>query len=145
MDKNALIFNMELKTYIAGAVLQSPGDVPHHMMIMVKGVALLFTTINDEEFKIEYFKEGDVINHTLFLYQRPAQFPMKCVTDCDILLLPFERVAYLREAHAESSLSKAVAEALSEGERHGFEHLYLDYIRKPLLRSNGEPEALAAA
>lgn len=42
------------------------------MMIMVKGVALLFTTINDEEFKIEYFKEGDVINHTLFLYQRAA-------------------------------------------------------------------------
>lgn len=33
---------------------------------------------------------------------------MKCVTDCDILLLPFERVAYLREAHP--ALGKAVAD-----------------------------------
>lgn len=138
MDKCALTLNMDLKTYIQGAVLQSPGDIPSNLMVMVKGVAVLFTVINEEEFKLEYFKEGDVINHTLFLYQRPALLHMKCVTDCDILLLPYERVAYLREAHPESSLSRAVADVLAEGERQGFEHLYLDYIRKPLLRINGQ-------
>ncbi len=89
MDKNALTFHMELKTYISGAVLQSPGDLPGHMMIIVKGVAVLYTMVGDEEFKIEYFKRGDIINHTLFLYQKPAVLNMKCVTDCDILLLAY--------------------------------------------------------
>lgn len=68
-DKNALAFNFELKTFKKGALLQSPGSIPNSMMIIVKGIAEIYTTFGDREFKFEYLRQGDVINHTFFLYQ----------------------------------------------------------------------------
>lgn len=63
-----MIFNFELKTYKKGALLQTPGDLTNMMMIIVKGIAEIYTTFAEDDFKIEYLKQGDILNHTLFLY-----------------------------------------------------------------------------
>lgn len=38
-------------------------------MIIVKGLAEIYTSFGDNEFKIEYLRQGDILNHTLFLFQ----------------------------------------------------------------------------
>ena len=61
-DQNSLIFNFEHNTFKKGALIQSPGDTPSHMMIMLKGIAEIYTTIGENEIRIEFFKQGDMIN-----------------------------------------------------------------------------------
>jgi hypothetical protein len=61
-DKNVLAFNFELKTFKKGSMLQSPGSIPNSVMILVKGIAEIYTTFADSEFKIEYLRQGDIIN-----------------------------------------------------------------------------------
>ena len=111
-DKNSLAFNFELKTFKKGAMLQSPGNVPNSVMILVKGIAEIYTTFNDSEFKIEYLRQGDIINHTLFLYQQPALLPIRCVINCEALMLTLDKVNMLKQSHSESSLNRELDKIL---------------------------------
>ena len=131
-DKNAMAFNFELKTFKKGALIQSPGSVPSSMMILVKGIVEIFATFGgSQEMKIEYLRQGDVINHTLFLYQQPAFLPIRCMVNCEVLLLSIERIEMLKNTRPESSLTKEIDRMLQHGRDVGFDKLYLDYIKKP--------------
>jgi len=101
-----LAFNFELKTFKKGALLQSPGNIQNSLMIIVKGIAEVYTTFGDHEFKIEYFRQGDILNHSLFLFNIPALLPIRCVINVDVLMLSFDKVNILRKANIASSLNK---------------------------------------
>jgi hypothetical protein len=62
-----MIFNFEQKMFKKDALIQSIGVFLNSIMIMVRGIAEMYTTFGDNEFKIEYFGQGDIINYTLFL------------------------------------------------------------------------------
>ena len=85
------------------------------MMIIVKGIAEIYTTFEEDEFKIEYLKQGDILNHTLFLYEKPAFLPIKCIVDCDVLVLSTERVSIMRESKVDSSLNKECTKIVNYG------------------------------
>lgn len=124
--------------------MQSPGNIPNSVMILVKGIAEVFTTFNENEFKIDYLRQGDIINHTLFLYQQPALLPIRCVINCEALILTFDKVEMLRTAKTESSLNRELDKILINAERVGFDKLFLDYIKKPR-PTNMEQDEMALA
>jgi CRP-like cAMP-binding protein len=82
-------------------------------MILVKGIAEIFTTFGDSEFKIEYLRQGDIINHTLFLYQQPALLPIRCVINCEALILTYEKITMIRDSKTESSLNRELERILA--------------------------------
>lgn len=93
--------------------MQSLGSVPNSVMVIVKGIAEIFTTFGDSDFKIEYLREGDILNHTLFLYRQPALIPIRCITNVEVLHLSLETVNRLRVQKAESSLNKELDKIMS--------------------------------
>lgn len=71
-DKNALSFNFELTNIKKNTIIQNPGDIPKNMMLILKGVAEIYISLNDHEFTLEYLRPGDIINHNLFLLGKPV-------------------------------------------------------------------------
>jgi len=143
-DKNALVFNFELKTYKKGSMIQSPGNIPNSVMIIVKGIAEVYTNFGESEFKIEYLRQGDIINHTLFLYKKPASLPIRCVINCEALILTFDKVTMIKDSKPESSLNRELEKILANAHRVGFDKLFLDYIKKPRPTSEIGDEATLA-
>lgn len=86
-EKNFLIYNCEQKVYKKESVVQKPGEVISHMTIIIKGLVEIHTAIGDHEFKFEYLRYGDILNHTLFMYQHPAYLSIKTVVQTECLIL----------------------------------------------------------
>jgi hypothetical protein len=98
---------------------------------MLKGIAEIYTTISENDIRIEYLRQGDILNPHQFLLRDTARIPIRCVTDVEILQLGFEVINYLRQKRDESTLNREVHTMLQTYEKTSVERLIIDYIKKP--------------
>jgi CRP-like cAMP-binding protein len=118
------------------------GETIDNITFIIKGLVSIYTTVGANEFKLEYLRQSDIINHTLFTYQQPAFLSMKAITHCECLKLSFSKVKTLMNQRLDSSLSKAVNDIIDHGKRVGFNKLHLDYIRTVSTPSAETPVSL---
>ena len=105
-DQNSLIFNFEHANYKKGAMLQKPGEKPEKLMIILKGIAEIYTSIADNDIRIEYLKQGDILNPHQFILRNTARMPIRCVTDVETLELNYNLINFLRQKRDESTLNQ---------------------------------------
>ena len=109
---------------------------------MLKGILEIFTTISDNDMRIEYLRQGDIINPHQFILGNTARVPIRCVTDVETLELHIDVINNFRSRTDYSSLNTEVAQIISLYEKTGHERFILDYIKKPQAKGDFRDSAV---
>ena len=63
---------------------------------MLKGIVEIFTVVGDNDVRIEYLRQGDILNPHQFILRNTARVPIRCVTDVETLQLDIDVINNIR-------------------------------------------------
>ena len=107
-DQNALTFNFELAAFKKNTLIQTTGETPKCMSIIMKGIAELYVSLGEYNLRAEFLRPGDIFNQNLFLLGIPVQVNIKCLSDLEVLQLHSDKVNHLRKMKDESTLNTEI-------------------------------------
>jgi hypothetical protein len=107
----------------------------------MKGIAELYVSQGEYNLRAEFLRPGDIFNQNLFLLGIPVQVNIKCLSDLEVLQLHSDKVTHLRKMKDESTLNTEIHKVITKAEQFGYDKLYMDYIRRPILKGDMKDEA----
>ncbi len=68
-----LMYNMELKHYSAGEILQKPGDIEQHLIFIQDGCVEVYLELDGNKFAFERLYRGSIINYRSWFMENKAE------------------------------------------------------------------------
>lgn len=88
-DWEYILSKLQLKNVKKGTSLTTEGLVEQNLYFLHQGICRLFYEKEDRDITINFgFPKGFISSYSSFLTEKPSQFILEALTDCEVLIIP---------------------------------------------------------